>query len=129
MTIKVQTTTSYITTDGKSFGDSASAEVHQYNLESKGIQLRSQYLNSWSFLNGKDNLYMFIAGGPLEQAVRTWLVRGEDPNCDIGGHHHQPHIGYVTGTFEKAIAWAVLQPKWVAWGAGGDISLVESTVL
>ena len=31
----------------------------------------------------------------------TWEVRGEDPNCDMGGYHHEPLLGYFEGTLEE----------------------------
>ena len=26
-----------------------------------------------------------------------WEIYGEDPNCDFGGHHHQPFLGIASG--------------------------------
>ena len=58
--------------------------------------------------------------------VGLWKIRGEDPNCDFGGPHHMPELGYVEGTYEKAIMWATIQPNWSSWGAGGDVTLVTN---
>lgn len=53
-----------------------------------------------------------------------WEVVGEDPNCDFGGSHHQPHIGFVEGKLENVIKWAVHQNGFWQWGAGGNIKKV-----
>jgi hypothetical protein len=54
-----------------------------------------------------------------------WKVEGEDPNPDFGGHHHNPHLGYVEGTLEEAIDWGVHQDDWTTWGTGGNIKKVN----
>ena len=30
---------------------------------------------------------------PNEKGI--WHIQGEDPNCDLGGSHHQPTLKYV----------------------------------
>lgn len=50
-----------------------------------------------------------------------WVVRGEDPNCDLGGSHVEPLIGYVEGMYEIVVDWALVQPAFFAWGSGGSI--------
>lgn len=50
-----------------------------------------------------------------------WRVRGEDPNCDIGGHHHEPELGIFEGKLRDVIAYAVELPGWFQWGSGGSI--------
>jgi hypothetical protein len=54
-----------------------------------------------------------------------WRIRGEDPNCDFGGHHYQPDLGVVEGTLKDIIDYAVGLKNFWTWGGGGDISLVE----
>jgi hypothetical protein len=54
-----------------------------------------------------------------------WRIRGEDPNCDFGGHHYQPELGVVEGTLADVIDYAVSLKNFWTWGGGGDISLVE----
>jgi hypothetical protein len=47
-----------------------------------------------------------------------WEVRGEDPNCDLGGHHSQPFLGHFEGTLEDVLNIAVDLPNFWQWGAG-----------
>lgn len=51
----------------------------------------------------------------------VWRVEGEDPNCDMGGHHHNPFLGYFEGTLEQVINKAYTLPHWFSWGGGGNI--------
>lgn len=55
-----------------------------------------------------------------------WRIRGEDPNCDMGGSHIQPDLGYAEGTLRSVIEYAVDQPAFWQWGAGGTITKVTS---
>lgn len=59
----------------------------------------------------------------------TWEVRGEDPNCDFGGSHHMPHLGYFEGTLENVLIKAVELPNFWQWGAGGEIKKVEAKLI
>jgi hypothetical protein len=54
-----------------------------------------------------------------------WHIKGEDPNCDWGGPHHQPDLGVMTGTLEEVIREAIELPNFWTWGAGGTISLAK----
>ena len=45
-----------------------------------------------------------------------WEIRGEDPNCDFGGYHHQPYLETVNCTLEKAIKYAVTLDRFFTWG-------------
>jgi hypothetical protein len=54
----------------------------------------------------------------------TWEVRGEDPNCDLGGHHHMPVLGCYQGTLNEVIDIAVNSAGFWQWGGGGDIRLI-----
>jgi hypothetical protein len=51
----------------------------------------------------------------------VWDIYGEDPNCDMGGHHHTPFLERVSGRLEDVIAYAEQLPKFWLWGAGGEI--------
>jgi hypothetical protein len=55
-----------------------------------------------------------------------WEVRGEDPNCDLGGHHSQPFLGHFEGTLEDVLNIAVDLPNFWQWGAGGTIKQIKS---
>lgn len=61
--------------------------------------------------------------------VGKWEILGEDPNCDFGGSHIQPHIAYVEGTLEKALLYAVKQPNWYTWGAGGSVKAIKESLI
>lgn len=52
----------------------------------------------------------------------TWEVRGEDPNCDMGGHHHEPFLGFYSGKLRDVVELATELPGFFQWGAGGKIS-------
>jgi hypothetical protein len=54
-----------------------------------------------------------------------WKILGEDPNCDLGGYHHQPDLGTYSGTLQKVLEIAVQHSNWAAWGGGGDIVKVN----
>lgn len=54
-----------------------------------------------------------------------WKIRGEDPNCDMGGYHHMPDLGIFNGTFKEALMFAFNHPQFYAWGGGGDLIKVE----
>ena len=51
----------------------------------------------------------------------VWQVKGEDPNCDLGGSHIQPDLGLFEGSLKEALEWAVNHPNFYTWGGGGDI--------
>lgn len=53
----------------------------------------------------------------------VWEVRGEDPNCDLGGHHHNPFLGHFEGTLQEVIEHAVELRSFWTWGGGGPIKL------
>ena len=60
--------------------------------------------------------------------VGIWEVRGEDPNCDLGGYHHQPKLGTFSGKLEDIVAYAVTLSGFWGWGSGGDIIKVSAPV-
>lgn len=55
-----------------------------------------------------------------------WEIRGEDANCDWGGSHHMPRLGFITGTLKDVIKHAVKLPSFWTWGGGGSIEKVVS---
>lgn len=54
-----------------------------------------------------------------------WKIKGEDPNCDMGGHHHQPEIGIIEGTLQEALEYGVTHPNFYSWGGGGSFEKVS----
>lgn len=57
--------------------------------------------------------------------VGIWQVFGEDPNCDLGGSHHKPSLGFYEGTLREVLEVAVMMPRFWQWGGGGDIRKVD----
>jgi len=57
--------------------------------------------------------------------IGTWIIKGEDKNCDFGGSHHQPVLGYRTGKLEDVVAEGVEMSDFWEWGAGGSFELIE----
>jgi hypothetical protein len=51
----------------------------------------------------------------------TWNIYGEDPNCDMGGSHHEPFLETVEGPLSDVIDYAVNLKGFWQWGAGGRI--------
>jgi len=58
--------------------------------------------------------------------LATWEVKGEDPNCDFGGQHFSPTLGYFTGKLEDIVELAVNLPNFWTWGGGGRIIRINS---
>ena len=83
-------------------------------MKEEGPKLLKKYMGTYA---GQHLKYKMTDKG-------MWHVEGEDSNCDMGGSHHNPHIGYVEGTFEKALLWAVVQKNFWAWGAGGKLTRI-----
>jgi hypothetical protein len=54
-----------------------------------------------------------------------WQVFGEDPNCDFGGFHHSPQLGFYEGKLSDVLATAVELPHFYTWGGGGKLELVK----
>lgn len=57
----------------------------------------------------------------------TWKIKGEDPNCDFGGHHHEPELETVTGTYANVVEYALTLSGFFQWGGGGRIEKVSAT--
>ena len=79
------------------------------------------------FINGYDGQRL-LKEYSIDQ-VGIWMVNGEDPNCDIGGSHVQPLLGFFEGTLELAIKTAVQLKGFWSWGSGGSITKIEVTKL
>ena len=57
-----------------------------------------------------------------------WRVYGEDPNCDMGGYHHNPYLGTFEGTLEDVLEHAVQLARFYSWGGGGKFELQEPPI-
>jgi hypothetical protein len=55
--------------------------------------------------------------------VGTWQIYGEDPNCDFGGPHSNPHLKTFEGRYVDAVAHAITLSGFWTWGAGGYLKL------
>jgi len=53
--------------------------------------------------------------------IKKYIIKGEDPNCDFGGYHSNPIIGYAEGTYENVLQYAKTISGWFAWGSGGKL--------
>lgn len=60
--------------------------------------------------------------------VGIWKIKGEDPNCDFGGSHHQPDLGIVEGKLRDVIMYGVMLPGFWQWGHGGDFQLIGNKI-
>ena len=59
----------------------------------------------------------------------TWQVCGEDPNCDMGGHHSNPYLGTFSGKLKDVIKIAVGLPGFFTWGGGGNLKRINIVVV
>lgn len=96
-----------------------SFKVLQTNVQPKPLSKLEQYQRTYSYKS------LLEKHGLSEYG--TWQIKGEDPNCDWGGHHHQPHIETVEGKLEDVIKYGVELPQFWQWGAGGDFVKVQVT--
>lgn len=106
--------------DGKKVGSKQEVEKYEDELLSKEEKAFLKLKNTYWFRERNKH--------PINMKG-TWLVKGEDPNCDLRGHHYQPNLGYYEGTLEQVMRKAVMLPGFWSWGSGGDIELVSATKL
>jgi hypothetical protein len=57
-----------------------------------------------------------------------WQIYGEDPNCDMGGAHHEPLLVTVEGKLDDVIQHAVELPRFWSWGSGGRIRKLDNII-
>lgn len=60
-----------------------------------------------------------------ENTRGKWKIFGEDPNCDMGGSHHEPYLETVEGTLKDAVMYAIELKGFWNWGGGGRLELAE----
>lgn len=75
-----------------------------------------------------DSTLKYYAKGHTRHSYGIWEVRGEDPNCDLGGAHHNPLLGYFEGTLEDVMKHAMDLSGFWQWGAGGHLSPASDTI-
>lgn len=105
------------TDDGKIFDDPQKARDHEDKLEKNRAD--EQYKDFLDTYSGES----LLKDHSLDE-IGIWEVRGEDPNCDMGGVHHNPYIGTVQGCLDDVIKWAVVQPNFWEHGFGGEIEKI-----
>ncbi len=107
----------WVTPDGEQFDTESEAVLHQEKVNASKKNLYDQFLKTYSGsrLLETHNL----------NEVGIWEVRGEDPNPDFGGHHHEPYIGTYKGKLVNVIKEAVESDRFWQWGAGGSIKKIE----
>lgn len=59
------------------------------------------------------------------ETVAVWDIYGEDPNCDFGGHHHNPFLERVRGRLTDVISYAETLNDFYTWGGGGKIEFCK----
>lgn len=74
-----------------------------------------------------DDIRKRLLNGAKPDEEGTWIILGEDPNCDMGGPHVQPKLGVVQGRYIDVVDYALGLSGFFTWGAGGDIERVKVT--
>lgn len=118
--------TTYTCSDGKVFTSEWEANDHEHRLNDAAFARMHGGLSDaaakW--------LRTTYSGQKLREKHTlneegTWRIRGEDPNCDLGGHHYQPDLGTVVGKLHDVVEYAVKLSGFYTWGGGGDIVKVS----
>ena len=58
-----------------------------------------------------------------------WEIRGEDPNCDFGGPHTNPTLGFLEGYLKDVIKVAVRMDGFYQWGGGYIVKRKEPVIV
>ena len=109
--------TKWVAEDGKEFDSEIEANTYEHTQRTKNTTLMDRYLKHT--YSGKE----LMKKHALED-VGVWQVYGEDPNCDLGGSHHQPLLGTFSGKLKNIVAKGVTMQRFWTWGAGGDFKLI-----
>jgi len=83
-----------------------------------------QVADFWNGWAGKE-LKQKLENGTYNM-LGTWHIEGEDPNADLGGHHHNPHIAFVYGNIHEIIPIAVQVRRFYSWGSGGRFTQINT---
>lgn len=94
-----------------------SFKVVETNVKPEPLTKLALYMKSYSYQD------LIKRHSLNEQGM--WKIKGEDPNCDWGGHHHQPELEIVEGRLEDVIKYGVELPRFWTWGGGGDFVKLE----
>lgn len=109
--------TKFETVDGKLFDNVQDAEIHEKNLNKKDLTRYEKYLNTFfgESLLKKHSL----------DEYGIWEILGEDPNCDFGGPHYNPKLGFLEGRLDDILKKAVGMKGFWSWGGGGEIRKIS----
>jgi hypothetical protein len=113
--------TKYITADGEEFDSYEDAAKHEAGLAKIAADQNDKFLRT---SQGKELLKKHDM-----HEYGTWLVFGEDSNCDLSGSHHQPILGVYQGPLSMVVAKAVTLSRFWAWGSGGEIRKINIEVV
>ncbi len=107
--------------DGKKLGTKAEVQEYEHIKNNPQYERIAKVKASYGV---QDVLKKFSL-----DTVGFWEIREEDPNCDFGGHHHNPYMATLSCTLAEAIEFAAGSPRFFGWGAGGTITKIEITNL
>ena len=117
--------------------NSTIADIDGFSIDSQINALKAVTLNLEKAISQKPGNYeKFKSTYAYKQLIKNhslsergiWEILGEDPNCDMGGSHHQPSLEIVEGTLEKAIQYAVELYGFWQWGGGGNLVKRENKI-
>lgn len=106
----------FVANDGTEFDTFSAATRHEIENARAGEQEYLRYMNTWACKKLLEQHKLDETG--------IWQILGEDPNCDLGGAHHNPMLGYLEGKLENVIREAVKMDRFWQWGSGGQINKV-----
>lgn len=109
-------------------------EIDKLILDLKSEKEHLEYINKLpelekkvhDYLNNKSGGQMLLSKGYSLSEFGLWQVKGEDPNCDLGGSHINPDLGIFEGTLKDALIYAVSHKGFYQWGAGGYVTKVDT---
>jgi len=110
--------TTYTCSDGSVFDSYTVAIAHECEVERSAANKAEKWIRT-SYGASK-----LLKTHTLDD-VGVWRICGEDPNCDLGGHHYQPDLGTVQGKLRDVVEYAVKLDDFYTWGSGGDIIAVD----
>jgi hypothetical protein len=104
-------------------------EIQKLNLEKEKLEAIERIplveRKIQKYLDGAYSAKELMAKNNLDD-FGLWKIKGEDPNCDMGGYHHEPDLGIFEGTLKEALSYAVEHPDFYSWGGGGRITKVST---
>ena len=115
--MSITSKTIYTCTDGKEFDSLGAARAHENDLLNRVDVAYEKWTRTC--YGGKKLLEKHSLN-----ETGMWQIKGEDPNCDFGGSHHNPDLGVVEGKLEDVIRYAVSLNGFWTWGGGGYITKV-----